>query len=164
MSRKIPTLEEWLSPLDITTETLCSLAFKLSDTYSHLALHSSEQFLPTPVTKFPSGNEFGEYLALDLGGTNLRVAFVSLLRAASHVHTGEHLGAFHNSIRITHEKSWAIDDRFKVEKAEDLFAWIGDCLAEIVRVRMETANHLSDEIPLGITFSFPMMYVCTSRY
>ena len=162
MSKDI-LLEEWLSPLDITTEKLCSLTSKLSDTYSHLALHSSEQFLPTPITKFPSGNEYGEYLALDLGGTNLRVAFVSLLGAAKHVYEGEHPGALHNGLRITHEKSWAIDDRFKVEKTKDLFAWIGDCLAEVVRLRMETANHLSDEIPLGITFSFPMMYVCTSR-
>jgi hexokinase len=50
-----------------------------------------------------------------------------------------------------------------MDQAEDLFAWIGDCIAEVVKSALEEqetmkdiTSPLGDEILLGITFSFPM--------
>jgi len=177
MSRHNIRIEDWLSPLKISSDKLCSLACRLSTTYSHLALHSDEQFLATPVTNFPSGKEQGEFLAIDLGGTNLRIAFVTLLgtsdKGGTH-HLGEQIDASmqarkHDAspenIQKKFGRSWPIDDHLKAENAEDLFNWVGDCLAEVVRARFGDAStdNLPDEIPLGITFSFPMMYVRTSN-
>lgn len=177
MSRQDIRIEDWLTPLQISSDKLRSLACRLSTTYSHLALHSDEQFLATPVTKFPSGKEQGEYLAIDLGGTNLRIAFVTLL-GTRHKDETHHLGeqidaslqamkhdASTGNIQKKCGRSWPIDDHLKAENAEDLFDWVGDCLAEVVRARFGDAStgDLPDEIPLGITFSFPMMYVCTSN-
>lgn len=34
--------------------------------------------IPTFVFGWPTGNEIGDYLALDLGGTNLRVCLVTV--------------------------------------------------------------------------------------
>jgi hexokinase len=72
-------LESFLQPLILNEASLHTLAYQFSVVYKDLALHSDEQFLPTPVTNLPSGNETGQYLAIDVGGSNLRVAFIELL-------------------------------------------------------------------------------------
>lgn len=177
MSGQNIRIEDWLSPLRISSGKLCSLACQLSTAYSHLALHSDEQFLATPITKFPSGKEQGEYLAIDLGGTNLRIAFVTLLGTSCESQTRQpeeqngtsvqdmNHEVYSENIQKSYGRSWPIDDHLKAENANDLFTWVGDCLAEVIRARFGAANtdELPDEIPLGITFSFPMMYVHTSR-
>jgi hexokinase len=49
-----------------------------------------------------------------------------------------------------------------MDNAEDLFMWIGDCIAEVVRDSVSAAllkeEALSKNLIYGITFSFPMMY------
>lgn len=62
--------------------------------------------------------------------------------------------------RIHHtNKSWPIGEKLKNEKAEDLFLWIGECIAEVVEDELKTwSNSLLDDLPMGVTFSFPMMY------
>ena len=167
--------DQWLRPLTEAAEKLPSLACMLCETYSHLALHSNDQFLPTPVTNLPIRSDVGEYLAIDLGGTNLRIAFIALL-GTEHDKRSPQIEKSHDT-SVTNDscdsydydfskrfgRSWSIAERLKVEKAEDLFDWVGGCLAEIVRARIcakTTADDVPAEIPLGITFSFPMMYVC----
>ena len=170
------SFEQWLRPLTGAVEKLPSLARMLSDTYRHLALHSSEQFLPTPVTNFPTRSDRGEYLAIDFGGTNLRIAFISLLgteiderspqiaifddRSVTH----ESRDSYDNDFSKSFGRSWPIEEQLKVEKADDLFDWLGGCLVEVVGARFgaNTTASVPAEIPLGITFSFPMMYVCIS--
>lgn len=57
------------------------------------------------------------------------------------------------------EKSWPIGEHLKNEKAEDLFAWIGDCIAEVVEDGVgKFGDALPTRLPMGVTFSFPMMY------
>lgn len=62
-------------------------------------------------------------------------------------------------VRRTLEKSWPIGEHLKNEKAEDLFAWIGDCIAEVVEDGLnEFGEELPTQLSMGVTFSFPMMY------
>lgn len=72
-------LDDFLSPLALD---LYELARRFSKVYSNLTLHSEEQYLPTPVIKLPTGLGTGRYLAVDIGGSNLRVAFIELLSDA----------------------------------------------------------------------------------
>src|SRR5271163_3816929 len=162
-------LESFLQPLILNETSLHTLAYQFSVVYKDLALHSNEQFLPTPVTDLPSGDETGQYLAIDVGGTNLRVAFIELLGgAAGHdaVQNGPERSretikkAQRPRVRRILEKAWPIGEHLKMDKAEDLFAWIGDCIAEVVADQLSSeSNTLSpaDELEMGITFSFPMM-------
>jgi hexokinase len=51
-----------------------------------------------------------------------------------------------------------------MDKAEDLFEWIGDCIAEVIRDALDDVpsyaeSPFGEELLLGVTFSFPMMYV-----
>ena len=162
MPQQASMLEHWLQPFIIDTDKLCALTHQLSSTYTHLALHSDEQFLATPVTRLPTGEEKGEYLAIDLGGSNLRVAFVTLRGAGSHHQKTRHIEAelgVDGVIQKKYEKSWPIDAHLKADKPEHLFAWLGDCLAEVINDRLQAGDAAFTEIPLGIAFSFPMMYV-----
>jgi hexokinase len=154
----------------INTSTLLDLAHRFSATYSDLARTSKEHFLVTPVTALPTGKEKGKFLSIDVGGTNLRVGFVELvgdcnesLRSEHEEEDGENVFA---KIRRSHDRNWPIEDHLKMDKAEDLFAWIADCIAEVITEAIEESTvttrsetPFGDEILLGITFSFPMSSV-----
>jgi hexokinase len=163
-------LEICLKPLILEESDLHSLAFQFSTVYKDLARQSDEQFLPTPVTNLPTGEETGQFLAIDVGGTNLRVAFIELLGEAADDHDPSTNGseksretikkAQRPRVRRTLEKAWPIGEHLKMDKAEDLFAWIGDCIAEVVSDRLSSDVHklkAPEELAMGITFSFPMM-------
>ena len=160
---------QFLKPLHIDDDTVHRIAYEFSKVYRELALTSDEQFLPTPVTGLPSGREIGQFLAIDVGGTNLRVAFIELLGDGADsvaVTNGADRSkeAIRNAqrprVRRTLEKAWPIGEHLKIDKTEDLFAWIGDCIAEVVGDYLgNNAGSPSApiELGLGITFSFPMM-------
>lgn len=150
-------LQSYLAPLALPRARMPSLTRDLAATYSLLALEADDQFLATPVTKLPVGTERGEFLAIDLGGSNLRVAFINLLGLITAEGRRFSLPEYDERIEKYCQRSWPIGDNLKHERAEDLFAWIGDCLAEVIRARYEDVEVWPEEIPLGITFSFPMM-------
>jgi hexokinase len=163
-------LNDFLSPLCLEEAVLYRLARRFSGTYRHLALTSDQQFLPTPVTQLPTGEETGRYLAIDVGGSNLRVAFIELLgeavesdvRPADASERSRHTirKAQRQRVKRTLERAWPIQEHLKMDKAEDLFAWIGDCIAEVVAESLtsdSTKKDIPAELDMGITFSFPIM-------
>lgn len=162
-------LDEFLQPLHLEEGVLYRLARRFSGTYRHLALTSDQQFLPTPVTQLPTGEETGRYLAIDVGGSNLRVAFIELLGEvddsdasadASERSRDTIRKAQRQRVKRTLERAWPIQEHLKIDKAEDLFAWIGDCIAEVVAESLTsdaTRKDIPAELDMGITFSFPIM-------
>lgn len=163
-------LDQFLSPLALDEAVLYKLARRFSGVYRRLALESEEQFLPTPVTNLPTGLETGRYLAIDVGGSNLRVAFIELLgeSADSDIRSTDASERSKDTIRKaqrqrvkrTLEKAWPIQEHLKMDKAEDLFSWIGDCIAEVVAESLAsdaTKGAIPEELEMGITFSFPIM-------
>jgi hexokinase len=161
-------VDEFLSPLALDEAVLYRLARRLSTVYKKLALESDQQFLPTPVSKLPTGLETGRYLAIDVGGTNLRVAFIELLgdtadpdMARTRASERPLRKAQTQRVKRTLERAWPIQEHLKMDKAEDLFAWIGDCIAEVVAESLSsdaTKGTVPEELDMGITFSFPIMY------
>lgn len=162
-------LDDFLQPLSLEEGVLYRLARRFSGTYRHLALTSDQQFLPTPVTQLPTGEETGRYLAIDVGGSNLRVAFIELLGEvddsdasadASERSRDTIRKAQRQRVKRTLERAWPIQEHLKMDKAEDLFAWIGDCIAEVVAESLTsdaTRKDIPAELDMGITFSFPIM-------
>ncbi|KAL5390672.1 hypothetical protein DPSP01_001745 [Paraphaeosphaeria sporulosa] len=143
----------------INEETLLDLAARFSEVYTHLAKTSLEHFLVTPVTALPTGKEKGKFISIDVGGSNLRAGFVELTGETEH---GVHRSIEPNEkIKRSYDKSWPIGEHLKMDQAEDLFAWIGDCIAEVITDALEdipasVEAPFGDELLLGITFSFPM--------
>lgn len=177
-SRHDEVIDDFLAPLAVNDARLYQLGCRFSQLYLELARTSDQQFLPTPVTRLPSGRETGRYLAIDVGGSNLRVAFIELLGAESDDLETSSNGsesisnsersrdtlrkARRHRVRRTLEKAWPIAEHLKKDKAEDLFLWIGDCMAEVVADSLATDAAVlepPEELEMGITFSFPMMYV-----
>ncbi|XP_019699966.1 hexokinase-1 isoform X2 [Harpegnathos saltator] len=99
---------------------------------------SSLQMENTYVPELINGTEEGLYLALDLGGTNFRVLLLELAQGAP----------------IRQEvKRYSIRSELKVGPAIPLFDYLAECVSDFV-----TAQGLQDtELPLGFTFSFPMI-------
>ncbi|KAL4807705.1 hypothetical protein BDV18DRAFT_107247 [Aspergillus unguis] len=160
-------VDEFLSPLVQDEALLYNLARRLSSVYRKLALESDEQFLPTPLSKLPNGLETGRYLAIDVGGSYLRVAFIELLGDSADPDVSRTCAserpikkAQTHRVKRTLEKAWPIQEHLKKDKADDLFAWIGDCIAEVVAESLssdETKGTVPEELEMGITFSFPIM-------
>ncbi|KAH9962411.1 hexokinase-domain-containing protein [Russula dissimulans] len=105
--------------------------------------------IPTFVTGVPDGTETGTFLALDLGGTNLRVCEVVL----------------HGDKTFTlKQRKFRVSEALKTGEATVLFDYLADSVDAFL-----TSNTESDEfsrpsavdidttaVPLGLTFSFPV--------
>lgn len=99
--------------------------------------------IPSYVTRLPTGDEKGTYLALDLGGTNLRVCEVQL--------KGE------GKVDI-HAKKYVVDDKYKKGKVDDLFDHIAEFVGDFVKER----GH-KERLSLGFTFSFAIQQTAIDR-
>ncbi|KAF5384407.1 hypothetical protein D9615_003448 [Tricholomella constricta] len=98
--------------------------------------------IPTFVFGFPTGQEQGDYLAVDLGGTNLRVCLVYV--------QGE--GKF----EITQTK-YRLTEEQKQDDGQKLFDFCAECLKTFIDNNLEADHRLNpgETLPLGFTFSYP---------
>lgn len=138
-----------LQQLEGPARSLPGLSHEFAASFHELAASSSVQFLATPVRALPTGDERGRFLALDIGGTNLRVGVVQLCGGGR--------------LEIVSQVGWGIPEHLKSRSAEALFAWVSGRIGEAVgRYLLEAVDEIEREkvsregIELGITFSFPM--------
>ncbi|XP_023791610.1 hexokinase-3 isoform X6 [Cyanistes caeruleus] len=100
---------------------------------------ASVRMLPTYVSHTPDGTEQGDFLALDLGGTNFRVLVV----------------------RVTEEGISMASEIYVIPVAimqgtgNELFDHIIDCIMDF----QTKQNLVTERLPLGFTFSFPCQQV-----
>ncbi|CAK9795727.1 Hexokinase type 2 [Anthophora plagiata] len=90
----------------------------------------------TYVQDLPNGTEKGNFLALDLGGTNFRVLLITL--------DGQNFDM--------KSKIFAIPESLMLGTGTQLFDHIAQCLAHFVK----DLNLQDQVLPLGFTFSFPL--------
>lgn len=96
--------------------------------------------IPTWCMAFPDGHETGSYLALDMGGTNLRVCEVTLT---------EEKGEF----EIIQSK-YRMPEELKTGTADELWGYVADCMQQFIEYHHE--DEQLDHLPLGFTFSYPV--------
>uniref|UniRef100_A0A8C1P9S3 hexokinase n=1 Tax=Cyprinus carpio TaxID=7962 RepID=A0A8C1P9S3_CYPCA len=98
------------------------------------------KMLPTFVRSIPDGSEKGDFIALDLGGSNFRI-----LR-----------------VKVSHEKKQTVQMESQIyETPEDiihgsgsrLFDHVAECLGDF----MEKQKIKDKKLPVGFTFSFPYL-------
>ncbi|KAJ4421826.1 hypothetical protein N0V82_003525 [Gnomoniopsis sp. IMI 355080] len=127
----------------------------MSKTFTLLAANSETQFLPTPISESllrrVDGGDSGS------GGTNLRVGFIELLPIQASPSTSTEPLEQTPRLRRLLEQSWPIGEHLKNENAESLFSWIGEKIAEVVaRACRDLKLNRDNDLPMGVTFSFPM--------
>ncbi|KAH2332483.1 hypothetical protein KXW87_000720, partial [Aspergillus fumigatus] len=94
-------------------------------------------------------HETGRYLAVYVGLSYLRIAFIDLL--------GDQQVEGHSRVRRTLEKAWPIEEHLRRDHAPDLFTWIGDCIAEVVADGLANPSEkMPCELITGISLCFPV--------
>ncbi|KAG2202389.1 hypothetical protein INT47_008860 [Mucor saturninus] len=102
--------------------------------------------IPSFVAGRCTGDEKGSFMALDLGGTNLRVCHVTLLGA------GEH------TIR---QQKYIVSEELKTGPMRHLCDFIADCVDSFLTENGTSESH--EVIQLGYTFSFPVLQTSINR-
>lgn len=95
--------------------------------------------IPSFVTGRPTGEEKGKYLALDLGGTNLRVCEFELKG---------------NGEFSVHQQKYVVAEELKTGDMRRLCDFIADCVDNFITEY--GTHHIEDKLQLGFTFSFPV--------
>lgn len=95
--------------------------------------------IPGWVMEYPTGKESGDYLAIDLGGTNLRVVLIKL--------GGD------RTFDSTQSKYKIPEEYRTTQNRDDLFGFIAESLKNFVDEQFPEG--VSSPLPLGFTFSFP---------
>jgi hexokinase len=127
---------QFLSPL--STSRLLHLSSALFKSYVAAAKTSPATMLPSHITTLPSGREQGRYLAVDLGGTNMRVALVRLQD---------------NEATVEKLDKWIIPEAVKTGTAPEFFRWIAERI--VMLAERSTLDYGEYEWKLGLTWSFP---------
>ncbi|XP_075994818.1 hexokinase-2-like [Genypterus blacodes] len=100
--------------------------------------HATVKMLPTFVRATPDGTERGDFLALDLGGTNFRILHVRVMEEQQNV------------LKMDSRK-FVVPQEMMMGPGEELFDHIAGCLADFL-----DSQNLKDQIlPVGFAFSFP---------
>jgi len=100
--------------------------------------------IPTYVFGWPTGQEKGDYLAVDLGGTNLRVCLVTIQGDGKFEIT-------QSKYRLTEEQKQGDGQKLLDFCAECLKIFIDSSLTDPLNMYLGTGG----KIPLGFTFSYP---------
>lgn len=136
-------VQDYLEPFRLSLEKLQEVSARLrKDLVRGLGKHSHHRaavkMLPTFVRATPDGTESGDFLALDLGGTNFRVLHVRVVEEEQ-------------KMLKMDSQICAIPQEMMLGTGEQLFDHIAACLGDFL-VSQDLKGHT---LPLGFTFSFP---------
>ncbi|XP_008308805.1 hexokinase-1 [Cynoglossus semilaevis] len=136
-------IKEMLSEFRLTNDQLLEVKNRMtSEMQKGLSKSTQEsatmKMLPTFVCSTPDGTEYGDFLALDLGGTNFRVLLVKIRSGKK------------KSVEM-HNKIYAIPLEVMQGTGEELFDHIVQCISDF----LDYMGMKNARLPLGFTFSFP---------
>lgn len=96
--------------------------------------------IPSYIQSIPQGQEKGTFLALDLGGTNLRVCEVTLLG---------------QSKWTMRQQKYKVSQALKMGEVTALFDYIANSVDQFL-TEIGTTGDENEKLYLGFTFSFPV--------
>ncbi|EEP76786.1 conserved hypothetical protein [Uncinocarpus reesii 1704] len=127
----------------LSTGRLASMSKEIRSQLRSSAQSSHINMLPSFSHSLPSGNEKGTYLALDVGGSTLRVALVELLGK-----NGE--------MKILRIASSHINEDVKALMGKAFFDWMAGKIEEMLQNGTEDHGKDSSPLPMGLSWSFPI--------
>ncbi|XP_076012030.1 hexokinase HKDC1-like [Genypterus blacodes] len=134
-------VDEILSPLTLSQEQLRLVKARMRaglDAGLRRNGLSSVKMLPTYVCRTPDGTERGNYLVLDLGGTNFRVLLAKIRNGMQ------------QSVRL-YNKIYTVPQEVMQGAGEELFDHIVHCISDF----LDYMGMKKARLPVGLTFSFP---------
>ncbi|KAL2131713.1 hypothetical protein VTI74DRAFT_4704 [Chaetomium olivicolor] len=119
---------------------------KLKRQFRERLRSNPECMLPSYNSQLPTGNESGKFLALDVGGSTLRVALVDLRgRGASGSESG-----------IVRMDSFKIDSEVRNLRGTEFFDWMAERIHRIVGQDSEKGHSPQHPLLVGLAWSFPI--------
>jgi hexokinase len=110
----------------------------------------------------PSGDERGTYLALDVGGTNLRVALVELCgRRQGEKEANGNVGG---TMRIVKMLKFSMDNNARRLKGTAFFDWMAEKIEQCIQIEEVREAHGPGIFAMGVAWSFPIEYVFPLQY
>lgn len=130
---------------DLSFDTLHEHARDLAGSlHDKLSDFQSLSMLPSFVDRSPSGQERGRSIAVDIGGSTMRVAVVRL--APGH-------------LEVEQYRQWTITQDVKNRDGAAFFDWIAGNIQTFVGGLAETPVDMDGTTPLGLVWSFPLKLV-----
>ncbi|XP_061115711.1 hexokinase-4 isoform X1 [Conger conger] len=151
---RVIMVEQFLSEFLLKKEELKEVMKRMQhemDRGLRLETHdkASVKMLPTYVRSTPEGSEVGDFLALDLGGTNFRVM---LVKVGEDEQRGWKVETKHQMYSIPEDAMTGTAEM--VRTRPELFDYIAECISDFL-----TKHNLKHKkLPLGFTFSFPVRH------
>jgi hypothetical protein len=127
-------------------QNLLSISNRLQSEFAEKLQASNISMLPSYTSTLPTGNEKGSYLALDVGGSTLRLALVELQGRNSK----------EGSMKIVKMFSHKIDNAVRGLKGREFFDWMADRIKELVSHPEVQRAHSDDIYDMGVAWSFPI--------
>lgn len=136
--------ELFLQP--IQGDALKEFSLKLKAQFKEGLLQNPACMLPSYNHQLPSRSENGQYLALDVGGSTLRVALVELRGRE----------AVGSESRIVRLDSFKIDREVKNLVGMSFFDWMAQKIVATVSSALGNANSVDEPLLMGLAWSFPI--------
>ncbi|KAI4131057.1 MAG: hypothetical protein LQ341_006396 [Variospora aurantia] len=129
-------------------DSLLALSKKLQAEFEERLQSSPQCMLPSHNYTLPNGMEHGTYLALEVGGSTLRVALVDLRGRNSSRHP----------LRIRRIVNSTIDNDVRDLRGVAFLDWIAEKIKDMLATDREATDHmqLKEPLPMGIAWSFPI--------
>ncbi|KAK6453618.1 hexokinase I [Scheffersomyces xylosifermentans] len=133
---------------EITSQNFHQQTDELIHDFNEALLDNSKITMLPNYNISPSGNESGEFLCIDLGGSTLRIAIIKIDPPSLEAEEDRS-----SRINIISENQWTIDNNFKILDY-NFFKFIGAKINEILQTQQLIDVH--NQIKTGITWSFPL--------
>lgn len=129
-------------------ESLLSLSRKLQVELKERLGSSPQCMLPSHNYTLPNGEEHGTYLALEVGGSTLRVATVELSGRSTRK----------DCLRVRRMECSMIDSDIRKLRGLAFFDWIAEKIGDMLVKDREAYDHMQRVEPLrmGLAWSFPI--------
>lgn len=131
-----------------------ALSQKLKLEFREGLLSNPACMLPSYHTELPTGDESGQYLAVDVGGSTLRVALVNL--------KGRGSSGGPESVIVSID-TFNIDNDIRALKGRAFFDWMAEKIYQTVAKDSRQGHCADDPLLLGLSWSFPIEYAIPPR-
>jgi hexokinase len=132
----------------MAAKKMLAMSDALQEEFKQKLQSSSISMLPSYIYTLPTGQERGSYLALDVGGSTFRVAFVEL--------NGR--GTGRESMRIVKMCTYKICNLVKALEGHQFFDWMADRIEETLDDPVIVKVHGIETLVMGLAWSFPIEY------
>ncbi|KAK4174599.1 putative hexokinase [Triangularia setosa] len=134
---------------------LGGLSQKLKLEFREGLLSNPACMLPSYHTELPTGDESGQYLAVDVGGSTLRVALVDLKGRGS---------SGCPESRIVTMDTFGIDNDIRSLEGRAFFDWMAERIYQTVAQDSKKGHGPDEPLLLGLSWSFPIEQTSPQTY